>query len=58
MMKKEYNAPVISVKKFVAESLLQAASNTLPKNDGKTSDGSDASSKTQFTIWEYMNAEE
>lgn len=56
MMKKEYNAPVISVKKVIVESLLQDAS--LPKNDGKESDGSDASSKTQFTIWEYMNAEE
>ena len=57
MMKKEYNTPVISVKKVIVESLLQDASLPVDKS-GKTSDGSDASSKTQFTIWEYMNAEE
>ena len=57
MMKKEYNAPVISVKKVIVESLLENASLTRDTS-GNTSDGSNASSKTQFTIWEYMNAEE
>jgi len=51
-MKKEYITPAIEVKAVLGEQILQTMSidSSTEKSTGEA--------KTQFTIWEYMNAEE